>query len=401
MHSLLLVAKAEYVRMVARRSFLIGALGVPALLVFMIAAGILISSGSRDTRPLGYVDLAAVTHAGEPAEFYMDDRSVPLTAFADEAAADAALAAGKIQAYYLLPADYRATRQVSLRYWQEQPGERIQSQFNRFLRASLAFGLPESQQAAALRGVTVEMRTGAGDATTENSEFASFILPFLTAFLFVILVMSSAGYLLQALTTEKENRMVEVLFTSLTPLQLVAGKALGLLSVSLTQFALWLLLGGSGLTIAAQQVDFMAGLRVPWPALGMAALYFLPTFALVAGLMIAIGSIVAEVEHGQQVASLINLLVLAPLFFMPILLEQPGSPLSVALTLFPATSFFSVILRWSIDTVPIWQIAVSWVLLIVAAGLSVWAAARIFRAGMLRYGQPLSLRAAWAQGRSA
>ncbi len=401
MRNLLLVARAEYLRMVARRSFLLGALGVPALMAFVIAAGILISTGGRDNRALGYVDQAGVTHVGVPAELYMDDLSVPLAVFSDEAAADAALAAGEIQAYYLLPADYRATRQLVLRYWHEQPGERIQSQFNRFLRANLAFGLPEDQRAAALRGVGVELRTSDGVTTTASSEFATFILPFLTALLFVILVMSSAGYLLQALTTEKENRMVEILFTTMSPFQLVAGKALGLLGVSLTQFALWLGLGGGALVIAARYTDFITGLHVPWPALGIAALYFLPTFALVAGLMIAIGSLVAEAEHGQQIASIVNLLVMAPLFFLPVLLEQPGSPLSVALTLFPATSFFSVILRWSIDTVPIWQIVASWTLLIIAAGLSVWAAARVFRAGMLRYGQPVSLRSAWTQGRLA
>jgi ABC-2 type transport system permease protein len=65
----------------------------------------------------------------------------------------------------------------------------------------------------------------------------------------------------------------------------------------------------------------------------------------------------------------------------------------VALTLFPLTAFLTVVLRWSVSIVPWWQLAVSWVLLVAAAGLSLWGSARVLRAGMLRYGQRLSLRA--------
>jgi ABC-2 type transport system permease protein len=68
----------------------------------------------------------------------------------------------------------------------------------------------------------------------------------------------------------------------------------------------------------------------------------------------------------------------------------------VALTLVPLTAFLTVVLRWSVTLVPWWQLAASWVLLVAAAGGSLWAAARILRAGMLRYGQRLSLRAIWA-----
>jgi len=67
----------------------------------------------------------------------------------------------------------------------------------------------------------------------------------------------------------------------------------------------------------------------------------------------------------------------------------------VALTIFPTTAFLMIVMRWGATVVPVWQLAASWVLLVATAGLSVWAAARIFRIGMLRYGQPLDLRAAW------
>jgi ABC-2 type transport system permease protein len=89
----------------------------------------------------------------------------------------------------------------------------------------------------------------------------------------------------------------------------------------------------------------------------------------------------------------LNLLFVLPLFILPVLFSNPGHPLIVAFTLFPTTSFLTISLRWGLGTVPWWQIGLSWALLVATATLSIWAAARVFRAGMLRYGKPLNLKA--------
>jgi ABC-2 type transport system permease protein len=133
---------------------------------------------------------------------------------------------------------------------------------------------------------------------------------------------------------------------------------------------------------------------VPWDYLGVMALFFLPTYALISAVMIAIGGAVTEVQQGQQLAGLLNFLYLAPMLLLPLLFENPGHPIIIFLTLFPTTSFLTVSLRWGLGTVPLWQLGVSWVVLVATAGFMVWAAARIFRVGMLRYGQPLSLKSA-------
>jgi ABC-2 type transport system permease protein len=124
--------------------------------------------------------------------------------------------------------------------------------------------------------------------------------------------------------------------------------------------------------------------------------FFVPGYTLVGGLMTAIGSAVTEQRQGQQIAAILNLIFMAPFFLVALVLAQPNSPLMVAMTLFPPTAFLTVALRWSISVVPWWQLAASWLLLAAAAGLSLWGSARILRAGMLRYGQRLSLRAVWA-----
>jgi ABC-2 type transport system permease protein len=83
---------------------------------------------------------------------------------------------------------------------------------------------------------------------------------------------------------------------------------------------------------------------------------------------------------------------LLPLFLAPMIFENPSHPLVVVFSLFPTTSFLAISMRWGLGSVPVWQVAVGWVLLVSSAAVTLWAAVRIFRAGMLHYGQPLTLK---------
>jgi ABC-2 type transport system permease protein len=85
-----------------------------------------------------------------------------------------------------------------------------------------------------------------------------------------------------------------------------------------------------------------------------------------------------------------------PLFLLVAIFQDPGGPLAVLLTIFPTSSFMTISLRWGLGTVPLWQVGVAWVLLMAATIFMIWAAARVFRVGMLRYGQPLNFKSAVA-----
>ena len=391
MREVWLVAKHEYLRMVRRRAFLLGTLAVPLLIVVVTAISIVISVGKRDDRPLGYVDQAGVLSAGVQPSFE-SSRAVELRAFDDTGAAEAALKAGQIQAYYLLPDGYLSSGQLHLTYWEDAPAVPVREQFDDFLRANLAAGLPADVQRRAVEGPSITVRSADGRREMNSKNWTAFALPFVASFFFIIAVMASGGYLLQAVTTEKENRTMELMITSLTPEQLVTGKAVGLMAVSLTQIGIWALAIVVGLIVGAQYLAPLRQAHVPWGMLGIAILYFLPSYALVAGIMIAIGSAVTETQQGQQIAGLINLLFFAPVFFLVLVIANPDNPLLVFLSLFPTTAFLTITMRWSLAVVPLWQMILSWVLLVASAAGSLWASARVLRAGMLRYGQRLELR---------
>jgi ABC-2 type transport system permease protein len=144
--------------------------------------------------------------------------------------------------------------------------------------------------------------------------------------------------------------------------------------------------------VAALKVPFFRAIHIDPTFLLLMVLYFLPTYALVAGIMITLGSMVTEQQQGQQIAGMINLLFLAPFFVFVFVFTNPDGPLMVAMTLFPTTAFMTVAMRWGVTTVPVWQLALGWTLLVGTAAFMVVVASRVFRVGMLQYGQPISLR---------
>ena len=394
MPKLWVVAKHEYAKITRKRSFLLGTLAMPMFFVVIMALVIVVMVTGEDQRPIGYVDQAGllITVTSLPPTEDDGPNPVDLLAIADEAQARAALDNGRLQAYYVLPADYLTSHNVQLYYWDKQPRSAAQRRFDNLVRANLAASLPADVAARARQGINLTARSADGRQEVGGDSFVNLFVPFFIGLFFSIVVLSSGSYLLEAVTDEKENRTIEVMATSMTPGQLIGGKALGLMAVALSQIGILVVTIVIGVLIGAQFVEALRGLSLPWSMLLTLALFFLPTYALIAGMMIAVGSMVTETRQGQQIAGALNMLFTLPFFFMVVFLSAPNSPLATILTIFPTTSFLTIALRWSLTTIPMWQMVVGWVLVTVSAIFMVWAASRIFRMGMLRYGQRLDLK---------
>jgi ABC-2 type transport system permease protein len=388
MGKLWLVAKQEYAGRVRQRSFLVGTLSILAIIAVIIGITAIIVISGRDDRPLGYVDLAGL-FAAQPVPAA---EGPELRAFADEAAAREALEAGVIQAFYLLPEDYLSRHEVVLDNGKEQPGERVRGAFDDALRTALAASAPAGVRQRLIEGSQVTLRSLDGRRQIDPSSIVDALLPFLAGFLFVMATISSSGYLLQALTAEKEDRTAEVMITTLTPLQLVGGKSFGLMAVSLTQLAIWLAVALAAISVGGRYFPELSGLHVSPGLIGVILLYFLPAFALIAGMMTAIGAIMPDQQQGQQIAGLLNMMFFVPYFLAAILLANPNGPLAVALTLLPTTAFTAITVRWGMTTIPTWQLVASWVILVISATFCVIFAAQVFRVGMLTHGQRLDMR---------
>jgi ABC-2 type transport system permease protein len=401
MRSFWLVAKHEYRGTVVRRGWVIMTIAIPVGMAALIALVILVEGMGADNRPIGYVDYSGTLDPGLSASLPDDSGHIQIRSFADEEQALAALEGEQIQALFVLPAEYPQTLHTDLYYLEEPPGGDAWRDFDDFVRVNLLSSMPAEMQELLLEGPDITVYDLASNREFSEKSIINVVLPFVATFFFIFATMSGAGYMLGVVAGEKENRTIEVMVTSLTPGQLIGGKSVGLLAASLSQLAIYVVAAVIGLIVAAQYVPEIQQLEVPWLYLSIVVLFFLPTYALISAVMIAVGAAVTELQQGQQLAGLLNLVFMIPLFLLPLLMKDPGGSLMIFLTLFPTSSFLTISLRWGLGTVPLWQVGVAWVLLMATAIFTVWAAARIFRVGMLRYGQPLSFKSAWAAVRGS
>ncbi|MEJ2732830.1 MAG: ABC transporter permease [Anaerolineae bacterium] len=396
MRNFWLIAKQEYRRTVVRRGFVLLTAAIPIGMIALVAFAILVEGMGADNRPIGYVDPSGTLDPELHARLPDADSSIQIRAYPDQETALTAIENEQIQAFYVLPDDYPQTLNTQLYYLEEPPSEEVWGDFDDFVRINLLAAMPEEMQNRLFDGPDITVHDVASNRDFSESSIINVILPFVATFFFFFATMSAAGYMLGVVAGEKENRTIEIMVTSVTPEQLIGGKTMGLLAAALTQLGIYVLAAVVGLAVAAPYVPELQRVIVPWGYLGMMALFFLPTYVLVSAVMVAIGGAVSEVQQGQQLAGLLNLVFMLPIFLLPILFENPGHPLMVFFTLFPTTSFLTVSLRWGFGTVPMWQIGLGWAFLVAATAFMVWAAARVFRAGMLHYGQPLNFKAALA-----
>jgi ABC-2 type transport system permease protein len=322
------------------------------------------------------------------------DERDQVRAFQDEETALAALHREEIQAFFIFPQQYRSTIETELITLHEPPSADSLQQLKDMVRSQLVSDQPESLQARLLEGPNITTIDISNGREFRDEDF-NIILPFIASGFFFVATLSASGYMVQIVADEKENRTMELLLTSLTPGQLIGGKTAGLLAVIMTQLGIYALALLLILAVAFRLVGAPQNVAIPWTYLAIMALFFFPSFLLIAAAMTAVGSAVANLQQGQQLAGILNLLFMLPIFLLAFILENPASPAIIFFSFFPTTAFLTISLRWGLGSLPLWQIALSWIMLVIVTLFMMRAAARIFRTGMLRYGQPLTLKSAF------
>lgn len=397
MRHLCRVALYEYRRSVLKKSFILVLISVPTFIALSIGLGVFMESLKDNPLPVGYVD-----HAGVVAEaktvpeigssgVAKNHESVDFIAYPSADEASIALNDGVIQVFYVIPKDYDETRRVEQIYI-EKPGENAVRQFIDFMQINLLSSIsPEiAYRTAAGSSVTVRSIDGRRAVSSAGPTFGLLMPLFITmAFLFMILM--SSGYTMSAVADEKENRTMEVLVTSISPMRLIAGKILGIVAIGLTLLFTWTLVIFIAIAASRQLgVGWFQDLSMDWGAIMATLAIGIPAYALAIALMTAIGAMVTTTREGQSVSSIFFILHLAPLYISWIFINDPHGPLVVSLSLLPFTALMTIGVRNLFTIVPTWQLIASMLVQISCALVAFWLAGRSLRLGMLRYGQRLT-----------
>lgn len=387
-----LIAKTTYRRRVRSGMFLILTFGLPILMVVAGAIPILRAErGGGDVANLGYVDetgqLASVSQVSA------EDTTLSLTSYPSVDAAAAAFQRGEIAGYLLVPNDYFQGAAATF-YAASEPNARTEAGLQRFMQQAM---LPD-QPAWVLDRVfdpseVTYVDQDSGEALEQGPAVAVRIAtPVALGLLFALAVFTGASQMGSVIMREKEQRSMEMIITSLAPRELVAGKVLGMTLLSMTQLGVWTIGGVIAIVLAFSSGLDIGTLSIPWNAVFWAFLLGLPGYFLYAVTASGLGIIAGDQQQAQQLAGILGIIGLMPLWFLGIIIGTPNGAAAVALTLFPFTAPMLGLIRMAITDVPVWQLATSFVLIIATLAGSIWLVARIFRAAMLMYGQALRPR---------
>jgi len=182
---------------------------------------------------------------------------------------------------------------------------------------------------------------------------------------------------------EKSSRVIEVLLAAVSPAELLAGKLLAQLGVSLIAFGLYV---ASGIALL---VSFaMVGLVDPW-LLFYLAIFFLISYLVTGAMLVTVGASVNDMREAQSMMMPIMLIIMVPwIFWLPIS-REPNSAFSVAISFIPPVNTFTMLLRMASNSPPpLWQVWTSIAIGIVSVFVAIWFAGKVFRIGLLMYGKP-------------
>jgi ABC-2 type transport system ATP-binding protein len=244
-------------------------------------------------------------------------------------------------------------------------------------------GLNRSDVDALITVARPNSLTVTAKAEKATNEVFNILLPGAFMFLLMISTLTSSQTLLTTTIEEKSSRVIEVLLSAVSPLELMAGKILGHMAAGFLILALY-----AGLGVAALFSFAMFGLLDP-TLIVFLLIFFLFAYLTVAALMAAIGSAVNEIREAQGLMTPIMLLIMIPwMLWMPIS-RDPNSALALGLSFTPGIGNFIMLLRMASNSPPpYWQVGLSMVICAGGAVASIWAASKIFRIGLLMFGKP-------------
>lgn len=401
MNKIWIVLKNEFINTITRRSFLLTLILVP-LVPALILGGIRLLGGDdtgedisnifqpgQDTEiSEGYVDQANIIN--EIPEWLGENR---LVAYQDVESAYEAAVSGEISGYYVIQPNY--LEDGAVRYIREDFNPTAALENTNIINQLIEYNLLGSDQnrfEAYQNPVQIEqVDLDPGEVQRDTTHPLAFYLPYGVTMLFYVVIFTSASLMLNSVAKEKENRVMEILMSSIKPNELLTGKILGLGLIGLLQMVVWLGSAYALLQLGGSTLNIPASLQLPPELFLWGVPLFILGYLLYASIMAGVGALVPNLKEASQATFYVILPMLVPLVLVGVIIEQPNATLPVILSLFPLTAPNTIITRMAVTTVPLWQLLVAVALMIGTIILLIKAVSRMFRAQLLLTGKKFEI----------
>jgi ABC-2 type transport system permease protein len=400
MNKIITIAKWEYLEKIKTKIFIISLIITPLIIImFSILPTLLADKESISTKLIGVVDDSEIyfNQLSFELEKYKIDNARPyyiLLNLTDKnkpgniikAEADSSVILNRIEGYLLI--SFGNTDSASVQYRSERIGS-----FRDIRRFEDVINKIRIQNELSTKGIDIEL----ADMLQKNINIEQikiekggeegnqdFMIVFFSAFIFILLLMMMVIYsgqmLVRSLIEEKSNRLIEILISSCTSEELLAGKIIGLSALGLTQILIWSLISIGLVGSALIPTDAFQNIL---PML----LYFVIGFIFYTTIFVGIGSVVSTEQEAQQITTFISLILVFPVVIAVPAIQNPGSMMVKLLSFIPLTIPSIMLLRFKIGLVPLSDILITLSIMFVSIIITLKLSAKIFRIGILSYGK--------------
>ena len=422
----LVIMRSEFMRRVTSKTFILITLLGPALLAGFLAVMIMISVSSISSFDEEPLQIAVVDETGVlEARILSQDIGIHTLVPADLNSARDDVLGGKLDAYIHIPEEVVSGTLSPVLYSERGGGLGVRVVLGRIIERSLEDHLLAQQNITAdVRAIldrsiwldTIRLNEGLGEGAEEVGSSDGYIVMGGVLGMIMHLAMLIYGSLiLYGVIEERTTRVVEIIVSSVRPFDLLMGKVMGIGLVGFVQMAVWMIMIVGGMVLASpiigmfidpaiyalpaaasnQEVLAAANISLPRISVDMFVwfiLYFVGGYFLYGGLFAAVGTLVDSHQESQTLLlPLIMPMIISAMFLSPVIMN-PDSGLALGLSLFPLTSPVPMIVRLAVGDVPIWQLLLSYGILVLSFLGSIWVSARIYRASILMYGKKASLK---------
>jgi ABC-2 type transport system permease protein len=431
MSKIALIARREFLTRVQKRTFLLTTILLPLLFFGLYALIIYFSVNSGEKYNIAIADGGNIFKGK-----IEGDENVHFTFVSNETAQalKQQVENNKYDGYAFVPADTKILEQPKITIvTQKSVGlisrGKIEDKINTALEQQrlLAFNISKSQLDSAKEEGNIQFSTIEGKNDSGAEAGLSYVIGYISGFLIYVVLFVYGAMVMRGVMEEKVSRIAEVIVSSVKPFQLMLGKIVGIGSVGLVQFLIWIVIvvglnflvplffphfaaqmhsaNAQNQTVQAAETVKNSGLisntgGINFPLIiGCFIFYFLGGYLLYSSLFACVGSAVNEDPQDAQSLMLpITMPIIFGIVIMTKAVNDPASSLAVFGSLFPLFSPIVMMARIAHgvgDVVPLWQLLTSMALLILGFLCTTWFAAKVYRTGILMYGKKPTWKEMW------
>lgn len=396
-HNLRTVIAFEFRRTVTKRSFWAITLFVPIL---VIALGALVIGGNASTQS------SADEQKNARFEFLYTDASGLVdpsiakqyggTAIASESKGLEQVRSGGTPAYFAYPSD---PAKDPVKVYGEDAGVLQNGKYSAvaesLLSSSVQRSVDDPTTVAILQGKVQTSTITFKDGTVAPG-FGAILPPLVFVLAFFVVIVFLGNQMLNSTLEEKENRVTEMILTTINPTNLLLGKVVSLFGIGLIQLAVYAVPVAVGFLFFREQLNVQSfdvgGLVLDPQKMIVGALILISGFALFTGTLVALGAVMPTAKDAAPLMSVVIFAVVVPIYASAFAITSPESPLVQLLAYFPYTAPITALVLNAFGSLPLWQAIVIIVELFVLAVIALRVAARLFRYGSVEYTSKVNVR---------